>query len=199
MTFSIYDDSVGGTLCWSEEQDVAVSCGVFNVTLGKVNSIPVYALQHTNRWLGVKVGIDPEMSPRRQFTSVGYAYHSAYTGIEYGIKPYPEPRTVDIPYPSYNPFQIMISELGGPSDQSAWMSGGENDHYLSYVGIDGSGNVVHGSVSLWSQDTILTVRPGLVLRTKGDGHRILVLDSSEYNLESKAIIITPFSIYPGAE
>ncbi|MFC1683670.1 hypothetical protein ACFL0G_05650 [Candidatus Zixiibacteriota bacterium] len=78
MTFSIYNDSLGGSTVWTETQPwVEVSAGAFNVLLGSVNSIPDTVFNAPGRWLGVQVGGDPEMTPRRQITAVGYAFRSA--------------------------------------------------------------------------------------------------------------------------
>jgi hypothetical protein len=189
ITFSIYDDSTDGTLLWTEVQEsVKCSCGVFNVQLGSVQNIATGVFKYPNRWLGVKLEDDPEMTPRRRITSTGYAFHGGYAGLDYFCPPND---SVEIHFPHYAPFEIMMSELYAKSDNSAWMSGGENDDQLSYVGIDGSGNVVHGTASLVSIDTILTVSPGLVLRTKGDGSWNLVLESSVSNKYGRATVITP--------
>ena len=75
MTFSIYDSAADGIQLWPEAQDVDVSGGLFNVLLGGVNPIPLDVFQGgANRWLGVKVGSDAEMTPRQRIVSVAYAY-----------------------------------------------------------------------------------------------------------------------------
>jgi hypothetical protein len=75
MVFSIYD-SVGASL-WTETQPaVVVEKGVFNVLLGSVDSIPYSVFDGAIRYLGVKVGDDPEITPRKPMVSVGYAFHS---------------------------------------------------------------------------------------------------------------------------
>jgi len=77
MQFSIYSDSTGGDPLWSESQpSVKVDKGIFNVLLGSVNEIPESAFAGNIRYLGVKVGDDPEMIPRKAIVSVGYAYRS---------------------------------------------------------------------------------------------------------------------------
>jgi hypothetical protein len=78
MTFSIYSDSTGGATLWTETQPaVAVRSGLFNVLLGRVNSLPDTVFNDPERWLGVQVGGDPELSPRQRIASVGYAFWSA--------------------------------------------------------------------------------------------------------------------------
>jgi hypothetical protein len=75
MTFAIYDVSSGGTALWSETQNgVPVAGGLFNVHLGSTTPLPADLFSGgENRWLGVKVGADLEMTPRHQIVSVGYA------------------------------------------------------------------------------------------------------------------------------
>jgi len=75
MTFGIYDSAADGTQLWTETQDVDVSGGLFNVLLGDVKPIPLDVFQGgANRWLGVKVESDAEMTPRQRIVSVAYAY-----------------------------------------------------------------------------------------------------------------------------
>jgi hypothetical protein len=75
MQFSIYSDSIGGDPLWTETQaSVKVDKGIFNVLLGSVSEIPESVFTGNIRYLGVKVGDDPEMIPRKAIVSVGYAY-----------------------------------------------------------------------------------------------------------------------------
>jgi len=76
MVFSIYSDSTGGTTLWTEPQTVKVEYGVYSVLLGSVNPIPDSVFNGSVRYLGLKVGDDQEMTPRKAMVSVGYAYHS---------------------------------------------------------------------------------------------------------------------------
>jgi len=50
--------------------------GSFSVLLGSVTPIPANVFNTENCYLAVKVGSDPEMVPRKQITSVGYAFKS---------------------------------------------------------------------------------------------------------------------------
>jgi hypothetical protein len=76
MTFGIYDSATDGNLLWSETQpNVQVSDGLYNVLLGSVNPIPADVFcGGADRWLGMKVGSDAEMTPRQRIVSVAYAY-----------------------------------------------------------------------------------------------------------------------------
>lgn len=77
MQFSIYSDSTAGDLLWTETQSsVKIDKGILNVLLGSVNEIPESVFTGDIRYMGVKVGDDPEMTPRRAIVSVGYAYNS---------------------------------------------------------------------------------------------------------------------------
>jgi len=79
VMFTIYDGPGGGaTSLWSETQSVNTVNGLFTVLLGS-GPIPLdYSLfNDSTRWLGVKVGADPEMAPRQRLSSVGYSHNSS--------------------------------------------------------------------------------------------------------------------------
>lgn len=74
MVFSLYSDPLTSSYLWRETQpDVSVEGGNFNVLLGNLTAIPISALDGSVRYLGLKIGSDPETFPRRPFVSVGYA------------------------------------------------------------------------------------------------------------------------------
>ena len=78
MVFSIYNVSVGGTPLWVEPHSVPVSQGVYSVILGEGSSpTPINLPFDTTYYLGVQVGADPEMTPRKVLTSVGYAFRAS--------------------------------------------------------------------------------------------------------------------------
>jgi hypothetical protein len=76
MTFRLYDHPTAGTLCWTESQDVTVKYGVFNILLGDITPIESTCFSGPDLYLGVEVGSDGEMTPRRRVVSVGYAYRA---------------------------------------------------------------------------------------------------------------------------
>ena len=77
IVFSIYDVASGGTALWTETQSsVVVQDGIYNVLLGSTTPIPDAVFDRGDRWLGLKVGTDSEMTPRQRSTSVGYASNS---------------------------------------------------------------------------------------------------------------------------
>ncbi|MFQ6031829.1 MAG: hypothetical protein ACE5K2_02815, partial [Candidatus Zixiibacteriota bacterium] len=78
MTFTIYDDPIEGWVWWTETRDsVIVANGLFNVLLGSVNPISDTVFAGTQRWLGITVGSDPEISPRTRLVTVPYAFRAA--------------------------------------------------------------------------------------------------------------------------
>ncbi len=81
MIFSIYADSIGEAYVWTETQPaVAVGSGLFNVLLGSVNSIPDTVFKDPERWLGIQIGGDPEMTPRQRIGGIGYAFKAGDDG-----------------------------------------------------------------------------------------------------------------------
>jgi len=73
VVFRLYDVVSGGTALWQESQSVSVSNGNFSVELGTVT--PLTPAVFVNPvFLGVTVGTDSEMTPRRPLSSVPYAF-----------------------------------------------------------------------------------------------------------------------------
>jgi hypothetical protein len=77
VVFSIYSAASGGSLLWTESQSPTVANGLFNVLLGGTTAFPSNLFDGSNRFLAIKVGGDPEMTPRQQVASVGYAMRAA--------------------------------------------------------------------------------------------------------------------------
>ena len=74
IVFTIYDAATDGNSKWTETQSsIVVTDGLFNVLLGSTNPIPDTVFNDPNRYLGIAVGVDPELAPRAQIVSVGYA------------------------------------------------------------------------------------------------------------------------------
>ncbi|MCI0329876.1 MAG: hypothetical protein L0196_02835 [candidate division Zixibacteria bacterium] len=73
VTFTIYDAATGGNNLWTETQSVSTTSGLFAVLLGTSNPVPDTAFKGSDRWLGIAVSPDPEMSPRQQLVSVPFA------------------------------------------------------------------------------------------------------------------------------
>ncbi len=79
MKFIIYDDAdAGATELWnSTYRGVSVSNGLFNYVLGDSTALPEDLFSgHTDLYLGISVGTDPELSPRIKLTAAAWANHS---------------------------------------------------------------------------------------------------------------------------
>ena len=77
ITFSLYNADSGGAALWSEMQTVQVTDGLFQVKLGEVTPLNPSLFSGEDRWLGLKVGSDAEMTPRTRLGSVAYAQKAA--------------------------------------------------------------------------------------------------------------------------
>ena len=77
VRFRIHDTSDGAAYLWQETQTVAFSGGIFSVLLGSVESIPQSVFTGERRWLSVSIDGGPEILPRGEIASVGYAFQSA--------------------------------------------------------------------------------------------------------------------------
>jgi hypothetical protein len=77
MTFALYATQEGGNALWTEtHQQVKVTHGVFSLILGNTTPFDENSLDG-ERYFGVTVGSDPEMTPRQQLTSAFYAIRAA--------------------------------------------------------------------------------------------------------------------------
>lgn len=77
LVFTLYDAPTGGNIIWQEtHSSVAVSDGFLSVLLGS-GTIPVplsdVAFGTDSRYLGVKIGADPEISPRSRMVATPYS------------------------------------------------------------------------------------------------------------------------------
>jgi hypothetical protein len=80
MVFKIYADTLTSTSLWTETQSsVKVEDGIFNILLGSVTPFADLVFDGNIRYLGVKVGADNEMTPRKPIVSAGYAFRSEFS------------------------------------------------------------------------------------------------------------------------
>ena len=77
IQFKIYNQASGGSALWTEtHQNVTITDGVFSVILGASSTIPYTLFDGTDKYLGITIGSDSEMSPRKQLVSVGYSFRA---------------------------------------------------------------------------------------------------------------------------
>ncbi len=74
VKFIVYDAVSGGTELWNSNfQTVITTNGLFVYELGSITPLPLDIFDDLNRYLGVTVGIDLELSPRTKLNSVPYS------------------------------------------------------------------------------------------------------------------------------
>jgi hypothetical protein len=73
IKFSIYDVPTGGSAIWTETHSVKPQNGFYSVQLGLNTPLTLADLSGPEKYLGIKVGEDLEMFPRRRIVSVAYA------------------------------------------------------------------------------------------------------------------------------
>ena len=72
VTFRIYDGNA--TVQWSEQQSVTPNPqGFYAVFLGSATAFPRNLFNGDDRWLGITLGTDTELTPRQKIASVAYA------------------------------------------------------------------------------------------------------------------------------
>lgn len=85
ITFKFYDQAAGGAELYSQTiNGVSVRDGRFSTTIDNIP--PSVFVEGADRFIGVTVGTNGEMSPREQLTSVPYALQAedAYNGVPVG-------------------------------------------------------------------------------------------------------------------
>lgn len=86
VTVRFYDAATGGNILWEETQSITTVSGHFSALLGSTTPIPE-AVFENDAWMGVTVEADPEMAPRTEVASVGYAYHAINADKLQGMGP----------------------------------------------------------------------------------------------------------------
>ena len=77
VQFTIYDAPSAGNIKWQETQSVSTVNGLFSVLLGSLTPVLDSVFNDSSRYLGIKVGADPEMTPRQKLASVGFSQRSS--------------------------------------------------------------------------------------------------------------------------
>lgn len=76
FTFYLYETSSGGSSIWNEVKTLSVSKGLFSTSLGDTSPFGSSVLFDKPYWLGIKVGTEPELTPRVAMNSSGYSLTS---------------------------------------------------------------------------------------------------------------------------
>ncbi len=76
----IYDAPIGGAVLWDAgAQSVQTLGGLFSYTLGANVTFPATLFSGPERYLGISIGADAELSPRIPFRSAPYALEASHT------------------------------------------------------------------------------------------------------------------------
>lgn len=89
ITFSIYGEVNSEVALWQEshagENAIPVNNGLFNVTLGSLNPIPMSVWEMPELYLGIKVGSDNELTPRELISSVPNAVSAGMAQLSLAV------------------------------------------------------------------------------------------------------------------
>lgn len=186
MIFAIYDVATEGTALWTETQSVAVNEGHFIVLLGSVESLPVDLFSAQVRYLGVTIGADPEMSPRRQIVTAAYAHHALTADVALDV---PDGVITDADVSStanISPTKIAGTALTLDGDNS--FSG--TTTYLDSAMVVSGNKVVIGRNTPPVGDDVLALKRSLATAASANGVKIDLMNSGTgqiHGLNSTAI------------
>jgi len=152
LTFTIWDAYTDGNPLWtSDPMPINVEEGLFNVVLGEIGS--VVFIPAADRFLGIKIGDDPEMSPRTWLVTVPYAYYAgqasasvtcpawtingdnvyhSHGNVGIGVNNPLEPLAIGETFAEFNGTYITISDTGSYG-LSGIVMGESADHYATVL------------------------------------------------------------------
>jgi hypothetical protein len=120
LTFKIYDDSLATIPYWSElHASVDVDEGLFNVILGRYTVIPDTLFASGERWMGITVDVDPELSPKMRITSVPWALRAAVADTALAVADVPS-HTHDDRYYTETELNTNDGTVNEPDDPVDW-------------------------------------------------------------------------------
>lgn len=74
ITFRIYPDSLGVNILWEEvHADIQIENGLVYAILGAGTPMPVSLFDDGERWMGITIEEDPEISPRMRITATPWS------------------------------------------------------------------------------------------------------------------------------
>jgi len=136
ITFSLYDAETSGSHSWQETQiSVAVSKGLFKVDLGAISPFATGQFD-IPMWLGIKVGVDAEMSPRQPLSSVGYAFKAEDAETLGGLSPVDLNQSAHVTNAA-NPHNVTAAQAGAATITALGLhtTNSANPHNVSSIQI----------------------------------------------------------------
>jgi hypothetical protein len=143
ITFSLYNEQ--GTSLWSETHDhVFIAGGIFQVNLGSVNGMPLPF--NEPYYLGIKIGTDPELTPRMLLTTSPYSFRAEDANHVGGfrVSNAAEPHVL-FPLGNDGKFPASVLPAGAPSGNylkkgEPDTSNGTSNHSMLLISNIGSGD-----------------------------------------------------------
>ena len=78
ITFRVYPDSLSEDVLWEEvHADMQIEDGLVYAILGADTPLPISLFEGDERWMGIAIDMDPEISPRMRFTATPWSLRSS--------------------------------------------------------------------------------------------------------------------------
>jgi len=149
ITIKIYDQAASGTALHTETfTSVAVRDGLFNVVLGDATAFPAHLFTaHSELYIGVQVGTDPELIPRQKVHPVPWALQATTLAPNATVDGIHLRGSSTIDRASIGEGQINTLNTGGGAGETRLQIGadtieakssadGPNTLYMNYAGGD---------------------------------------------------------------
>jgi len=150
IVFSIYDVPGGGIAIWEEAHAVETKNGLYSVMLGSINPLEPPILSGSEKYLGIKVGSDPEMIPRKQMVSVAYSILSEDAAKLEGRHAAEFAEADHNHDPRYYTKSELNTSDGDPPNQGSNRVSWDNLHEMPEGFADGVDNVGTGGDNDWT-------------------------------------------------
>jgi len=131
VTFRIWDGETGGTALWQEARLLTLQDGLFTVLLGSIVPIPDTLFKSSDRWIGLQVGLDTEMTPRQRLVTVPFAWQALNANTADTAS---AAKTVDTS--GYSAYADLLSE-GKIGNQAGQVAAGGHVHSLDSATLAG--------------------------------------------------------------
>ena len=136
MTFAIYYVESGGTPLWAESILVTANQGVFSVELGAGASPFPVGLFESPLWIGLTVGTDAEMAPRRAVSSVGFSFKAGDADRLEGISAATLDQSAHVT-DTANPHSVTAAQTGATTSADIIThTEDESAHHTRYVDLE---------------------------------------------------------------